>query len=31
MRSGISIAVTASDRTRLEALVAARGTPQKHV
>jgi len=31
MRSGISIAVTASDRTRLEALVAARGSPQKHV
>jgi len=31
MRSGISIAVTASDRERLEALVAARGSPQKHV
>ena len=31
MRSGISIAVTASDRARLEALVAARGSPQKHV
>ena len=31
MRSGISIAVTASDRAGLEALVAARGSPQKHV
>ncbi len=31
MRSGISIVVTASDRARLEALVAARGSPQKHV
>ena len=31
MRSGISIAVTASDRARLEALVATRGSPQKHV
>jgi transposase len=31
MRSGISIVVTASDRVRLEALVAARGSPQKHV
>jgi hypothetical protein len=31
MRRGISIAVTASDRSRLEALVAARGSPQKHV
>ena len=31
MRSGISIAVTATDRVRLEALVAARGSPQKHV
>jgi hypothetical protein len=31
MRSGISIVVTSSDRVRLEALVAARGSPQKHV
>jgi len=31
MRTGISIAITASDRARLEALVAARGSPQKHV
>ena len=31
MRSGISIAVTASDRARLNALVAARGSPQEHV
>ena len=31
MRSGISIDVSASDRVRLEALVAARGSPQKHV
>ena len=31
MRSGISIIVTASDRGRLEALVTARGSPQKHV
>lgn len=31
MRSGISVVVTASDRAHLEALVAARGTPQKHV
>jgi hypothetical protein len=31
MRSGISISVTASDRARLEAIVAARGSPQKHV
>ncbi|MET3763072.1 UTP:GlnB (protein PII) uridylyltransferase [Sphingomonas sp. UYEF23] len=31
MRSGISIVVTASDRVRLEALVAARGSPHKHV
>jgi hypothetical protein len=31
MRSGISVVVTSSDRARLEALVAARGTPQKHV
>lgn len=31
MRTGISFVVTASDRARLEALVAARGSPQKHV
>jgi transposase len=31
MRTGISIVVTASDKARLEALVAARGSPQKHV
>ncbi|GHH26463.1 hypothetical protein GCM10008023_41070 [Sphingomonas glacialis] len=31
MRTGINIIVTASDRARLEALVAARGSPQKHV
>ncbi|MGY2736674.1 transposase [Sphingomonas sp. UYP23] len=31
MRKGINIAVMASDRARLEALVAARGSPQKHV
>jgi len=31
MRAGINIAVTASDKTRLEAIVAARGSPQKHV
>ncbi len=31
MRTGISIVVTASDRARLEAIVAARGSPQKHV
>ncbi len=31
MRSGIEISVTASDREQLEALVAARGSPQKHV
>ena len=31
MRSGINIVVTASDRARLDALVAARGSPQKHV
>ena len=31
MRTGISIAVTASDRARLQAIVAARGSPQKHV
>jgi hypothetical protein len=31
MRTGIKIDVTASDRKRLEAIVAARGSPQKHV
>ena len=31
MRSGINIDVTASDRVRLDALVAARGSPQEHV
>jgi transposase len=31
MRTGISIAVTAWDKTRLEAIVASRGSPQKHV
>ena len=31
MRTGICIAVTASDRARLEAIVSARGSPQKHV
>jgi hypothetical protein len=31
MRTGISIVVTASDTARLEALVAARSSPQKHV
>ena len=31
MRSGISITLTAPDRVRLEALVADRNTPQKHV
>ena len=31
MRTGISIAVSVSNRARLEALVAARGSPQKHV
>ena len=30
MRPGISIAVTASDKTRREAIVAARGSRQKH-
>lgn len=30
MRTGISISVTASDRARLEAIVAARSSPQKH-
>ena len=31
MRSGIRIIVTASDRARLEGIVAARGSPQNHV
>ena len=31
MRTGISIDVTAEDRRRLEAVVADRNTPQKHV
>jgi transposase len=31
MRTGISFVVTASDRARLEALAAARGSPQKQV
>jgi transposase len=31
MRSGINFVVTAPDRARLEALVSARGSPQKHV
>lgn len=31
MRTGISISVTAADRVRLEAIVAARSSPQKHV
>ena len=31
MRSGITFVVTAPDRARLEALVSARGFPQKHV
>lgn len=31
MRTGISIDVTASARARLEAIAAARGSPQKHV
>lgn len=31
MRSGISFSLSASDRLRLDALVAARNTPQKHV
>jgi hypothetical protein len=31
MLTGISVVVTASDKARLEALVAARRTPQKHV
>jgi len=31
MRSGVSITVSAGDRARLEALVAGRKTPQKHI
>ena len=31
MRSGINIAVTASDKARLEAIIAGRSSPQKHV
>ena len=31
MRTGISIAVTASDRRRLEAIIGNRNAPQKHV
>src|SRR5436189_918422 len=31
MRTGITVDVKAADRARLEALVAARGSPQKHV
>lgn len=31
MRTGIQIEVTTGDRKRLEAIVAARGSPQKHV
>ena len=31
MRNGISISVSAADRRRLEAIVAGRSTPQKHV
>lgn len=31
MRTGIHIEVTAEDTKRLEAIVAARGSPQKHV
>src|SRR3546814_15494631 len=31
MRTGIEIEVTAPDTKRLEAIVAARGSPQKHV
>ena len=31
MRSGVSISVSAADRERLEAIVADRNTPQKHV
>ena len=31
MRSGISFDITRSDKARLEAIIAARGSPQKHV
>lgn len=31
MRTGIMIDVTASDKARLEAIVSALGSPQKHV
>lgn len=31
MRTGISIEVTTSDKARLEAIVSARGSAQKHV
>ena len=31
MRTGIRIEVTASDKARLETIVSARGSPQKHV
>lgn len=31
MLTGFSISVTASDKARLEAIVSARGSPQKHV
>jgi hypothetical protein len=31
MHTGISISVTATDSSRVEAIVAARGSPQKHV
>ena len=31
MRTGIRIEVTASDKARLEAIISARGSPQKHV
>lgn len=31
MRTGISFSVTAEDRSRLEAIVTDRNTPQKHV
>ncbi|MGZ9021586.1 MAG: IS630 family transposase, partial [Rhodoplanes sp.] len=31
MRTGISIEVSAADRARLEAIVADRNSPQKHV
>ena len=31
MRSGITFGITPSDKARLEAIIAARGSPQKHV